>query len=133
MGHTDTVADMLTRIRNGVIATHETVEIPFSNLKAKIAGLLKKEGYITSYEIIGDKVQNKALKVVLKYGPRGEKLITGIERISKPGHRVYTRSNDAYRVLDGLGILIISTNKGLVTDRQARAQKVGGEILCKVW
>jgi len=132
MANTDPVADMITRIRNAVHATHETVEIPSSKLKVKIAEVLKKEGYITSYEVVTSESNRKSLKITLKYGPRGEKLITGITRVSKPGIRVYTKS-ETTRVYDGLGISIISTNKGLKTDREARKEKVGGELLCKVW
>jgi small subunit ribosomal protein S8 len=132
MANTDPVADMITRIRNAVHATHETVDIPSSKLKVKIAEVLKKEGYITSYEVATSELKRKTLKITLKYGPRGEKLITGITRVSKPGIRVYTKS-ETTRVYDGLGISIISTNKGLKTDREARKEKVGGELLCKVW
>ena len=133
MPHTDPVSDMLTRIRNAVHATHETVEIPASKLKIKVADLLKKEGYINSYEVLEKGSDKKTLKISLKYGPRGEKLITGIKKISKPGLRVYTSSNEAPRVLGGLGISIISTNEGLKTDREARKEGVGGEVLCQVW
>lgn len=134
MSHTDSISDMLTRIRNAIHATHESVEIPSSNLKVKIAELLQKEGYISSYEILQDeKAWKKKIKITLKYGPRGEKLITGLKKISTPGLRVYTSSKDAPRVLDGLGISIISTSSGLKTDRQARKEKVGGEILCQIW
>lgn len=132
MSHTDSVSDMLTRIRNAVHATHESVEIPLSKLKIKIADVLKKEGYISSYEILDSK-PFKNIKIFLKYGSRGEKVISGIQKISKPGLRVYTGSKDSKRVLDGLGIYIISTSRGLMTDRQARKEKVGGEVLCKVW
>lgn len=133
MTYTDTISDMLTRVRNAVCATHETVEIPASKSKIKVAEILKKEGYISSYEIVDiDKVK-KNIRITLKYGPRGEKLITGIKKISKPGLRVYTKSKDAPRVLGGLGISIISTSKGLKTDREARKEKVGGEVICQVW
>ena len=133
MAHTDSVADMLTRIRNAVIATHETVEIPLSKLKVQVAEVLKNEGYINSYEVIGDEVINKKIKISLKYGPRGEKVITGIERVSKPGLRVYTKSKKSRKVLGGLGIYIISTSQGLKSDRQIRKENIGGEVLCKVW
>ena len=133
MAHTDSVSDMLTRVRNAVKAMHESVEIPASKLKIKIAEILKNEGYISSYEVVTVDSVKKNIKIFLKYGPRGEKLITGIERVSKPGLRVYTKSKDAKRVLDGLGTLIISTSSGLKTDRQARKEKVGGEVLCQVW
>lgn len=133
MTHSDPIADMLTRIRTGIQATHETVDIPASKLKIRIADLFKKEGYINSYEVIElDKIK-KIIRINLKYGPRGEKLITGIKRISSPGLRVYTTSKDAPRVLGGLGVSIISTSKGLRTDREARKEKLGGEILCQLW
>lgn len=133
MSHTDSISDMLTRIRNAVHATHESVEIPASKLKITIADLLKKEGYISSYEVVDINSFKKSIKIFLKYGPRGEKLITGIKRVSKPGLKVYTRAKDAPRVLSGLGVSIISTNKGLKTDREARKEKLGGEILCELW
>ena len=133
MSHTDSVSDLLTRIRNGIHATHESVEIPASKLKIQVAEVLKKEGYISSYELNEADPIKKSIKIFLKYGPRGEKLITGIQKVSKPGLRVYTKSKDAKRVLDGLGIYIISTSKGLMTDRQARKEKIGGEVLCQVW
>ena len=133
MAHTDSISDMLTRIRNAVHATHESVEIPASKLKVQVAEVLKKEGYINSYELFEANPVKKNIKVFLKYGPRGEKLITGIQRVSKPGLRVYTKSKDAKRVLDGLGIYVISTSRGLMTDRRAREQKIGGEVLFKIW
>ena len=133
MTHTDSVSDMLTRIRNAVHATHESVEIPTSKLKVQMAEVLKKEGYISSYELIESDPIKKNIKVFLKYGPRGEKLITGIQRVSKPGLRVYTKSKATKRVLDGLGIYVISTSNGLMTDRQARKGNIGGEVLFKVW
>ncbi len=133
MSHTDSISDMLTRIRNAVHATHESVEIPLSKLKVQVAEVLKKEGYISSYELLESDPVKKNIKVFLNYGPRGEKLITGVQKVSKPGLRVYTGAKDAKRVLDGLGIYIISTSRGLMTDRQARKEKVGGEVLCKVW
>ena len=133
MSHTDSISDMLTRIRNAVHATHESVEIPLSKLKVQVAEVLKKEGYISSYEVLETNLIKKNIKIFLKYGVRGEKLITGIQKVSKPGLRVYTKSKDAKRVLDGLGIYIISTSRGLMTDRQARKEKVGGEVLCQIW
>ena len=133
MSHTDSISDMLTRIRNAVRATHESVEIPASKLKAQVAEVLKKEGYINSYELFETNPVKKNIKIFLKYGPRGEKLITGIQKVSKPGLRVYTKSKDAKRVLDSLGIYVISTSKGLRTDREVRKEKLGGEVLFKVW
>ena len=133
MSHTDSISDMLTRIRNAVHATHENVNIPASGLKVKIAEVLKREGYISSFEVVEVTPFKKSISINLKYGPRGEKLITGIKRISKPGLRVYTRSKEAPRVYGGLGVSIISTSKGLRTDREARKEKLGGEVLCQVW
>lgn len=131
--NTDPLSDMLTRIRNAVHATHETVEIPASKLKINIAKILKKEGYIDSYEVQELGAVKKKLVIHLKYGPRGEKLISTIKRVSKPGLRVYTSSKEAPRVLGGLGVSIISTSKGLKSDRQARKEKLGGEVLCQVY
>ena len=133
MPNTDPISDMLTRIRNAVKAAHETVEIPASKLKLKIAEVLRKEGYINSYEMVEENPLQKRIKIALKYGPRGEKLITGIQKVSTPGLRVYTKGKDAPRILDGLGVSIISTSKGLMTDRQARKEKIGGEVLCELW
>lgn len=133
MANIDPIADMLTRIRNATRATHETVDIPASKLKLKIAEILKGEGYITSYEEHQTNKIDKKIKIILKYGPRGEKLITGIRKVSKPGLKVYTKGKEAPRVLGGIGISIISTSKGLKTDRDARKEGVGGEVLCQVW
>ena len=133
MANTDPVADMLTRIRNATRATHETVDIPASKLKLQIAQVLKNEGYISSYELQEISNVDKKIRITLKYGPRGEKLITGIKRISKPGLKVYTKAKEAPRVLGGIGISIISTSKGLKTDRDARKEGVGGEVICQLW
>ena len=133
MPHTDPISDMLTRIRNAASATHESVDIPQTKLSIKIAEVLKREGYVSSFEIIELSKFKKFLRIVLKYGPRGETLITGIKKISKPGLRVYTKGKEAPRVLDGLGVSIISTSQGLKTDREARKEGVGGEVLCQVW
>ncbi|OGI20052.1 MAG: 30S ribosomal protein S8 [Candidatus Melainabacteria bacterium RIFCSPHIGHO2_02_FULL_34_12] len=133
MSHTDSISDMLTRIRNAVRATHETVEIPASKLKTNIAEVLKKEGYINSYEVVESSPLRKNIKINLKYGPRGEKLISGIKKVSSPGLRVYVKAQESPRVYGGLGISIISTSKGLMTDRQARKEGCGGELLCQVW
>ncbi len=132
MANTDTISDMLTRVRNAVSAMHETVDIPLSKIRTRIAEILKKEGYINSYEIVGDE-NKKQLRITLKYGPRGEKIITGIKRISKQGLKVYTKAKEAPRVFDGLGVSIISTSKGLKTDREVRKENIGGEIICQVW
>ena len=128
----DPIADMLTRIRNGLTAKHETVEIPASQIKKAIADLLVSEGYLQSAEIVGEGVQQNIV-VTLKYGMNGQKVINGIKRISTPGLRIYSSVEDLPRVLNGLGIAIISTNKGIMTDKQARQAKVGGEVLAYVW
>ncbi len=131
MNMTDPIADMLTRIRNGIQARHETVDIPASNMKQEIARILKEEGYITDYAVTGD--LKKTMTVTLKYGPNNEKVISGIKRISKPGLRVYAKSSQLPRVLNGLGIAIISTSEGLMTDKEARAKHAGGEVVAYVW
>lgn len=133
MAMTDPIADMLTRIRNAVAAEHETVEIPASKIKVEIARILKQEGYINGYTVEGDTAKEKVIKVELKYGPDKEKVITGLKRISKPGLRVYAKGENVPRVLNGLGIAIISTSKGLMTDRDARKNNLGGEVLAYVW
>lgn len=128
----DPIADMLTRIRNANTVRHETVEIPASTIKKEIAEILKKEGFIRDAEYIEDNKQG-IIRVFLKYGPNNERVITGLKRISKPGLRVYTKSNEIPRVLGGLGIAIISTSKGVMTDKEARQTKAGGEVICYVW
>ena len=129
---TDPIADMLTRIRNAITAKHADVEIPSSKIKKAILDILKEEGYIAGYEEIEQQLQN-SLKVTLKYGAKGEKVITGLKRISKPGLRVYAKSEELPKVLNGLGIAIVSTNKGIMTDKKARSQNLGGEVLAFVW
>lgn len=129
---TDPVADMLTRIRNALTAKHSEVCIPASKTKNEIARILLEEGYITSTELV-DSGSYKSIKIVLKYGPNNEKVIQGLKRISKPGLRIYAPVEDLPQVLNGLGIAIISTNKGIMTDKQARANNVGGEVLAYVW
>ena len=131
MNMTDPIADMLTRIRNGIQAHLETVDIPASNMKQEIARILKEEGYITDYTVTGD--LKKTMTVTLKYGANNEKVISGIKRISKPGLRVYAKSSQLPRVLNGLGIAIISTSDGLMTDKEARAKHAGGEVVAYVW
>lgn len=128
---TDPIADMLTRIRNALQARHETVMIPASKEKLAIAEILKQEGFICDYHVEGD--VKKTITVDLKYGPNGEKVITGLRRISKPGLRVYAKVDSIPRVLNGLGIAIISTSHGIVTDKEAKAKHVGGEVLAYVW
>ena len=129
---TDPVADMLTRIRNAQIAKHDTVEVPASNMKKAIAEILLTEGFIKGCEYIEEGVQG-TLKIKLKYGPNNEKVIRGLKKISKPGLRVYARHDQIPKVLNGLGIAIISTSKGLLTDKQARKEAIGGEVLAYIW
>jgi small subunit ribosomal protein S8 len=132
MSMSDPLADMLTRIRNAVMAKFDTVEIPCSNVKADVAKVLKEEGYINDFSIIKDDVQD-VLKIELKYGPNNEPVITGLKRVSKPGLRKYAKADDLPKVREGLGIAIISTSKGVVTDKSARTLNAGGEIICEVW
>lgn len=129
---TDPIADMLTRIRNANMVGHEKVEIPGSNVKRQIADILKREGFIRDAEFIPDTKQGM-IRVFLKYGPNNERVITGLKRISKPGLRVYAKSEQVPRVLSGLGIAILSTSKGVMTDKDARRSQVGGEVICYVW
>ena len=130
---TDPIADMLTRIRNANTAKHDTVDVPASKIKTEIARILLDEGYIKAYEIVEDGVV-KTIKITLKYGAdKSQKVISGLKRISKPGLRVYAGVENMPKVLGGLGIAIISTNKGIVTDKEARAMNVGGEVLAFVW
>ena len=129
---TDPIADMLTRIRNANSAKHETVDVPVSNMKKAIAEILLEEGYIKSYEIIDDGKQGM-IHITLKYGANKEKVISGLQRVSKPGLRVYSGAAELPRVLKGLGIAIVSTSKGIMTDKKARAEKIGGEVLAFVW
>ena len=133
MTMSDPIADMLTRIRNANTAKHDTVDIPASKMKLAIADILVDEGYITKYDLVEDGAF-KTIRVTLKYGKdKNEKIITGLKRISKPGLRVYAGAEELPKVLGGLGIAIISTNKGVMTDQEARAQGVGGEVLAFVW
>ena len=125
---TDPIADMLTRIRNANAALHETVDIPVSRMKAAVLNILQAEGFIKNFEL----VENN-LKVTLKYGSNSEKVITGIKRISKPGLRVYAKKEELPRVLGGLGIAVISTSKGVMSDKQARKEGLGGEVIAYVW
>ena len=130
---TDPIADMLTRIRNANTAKHDTVDVPASKIKTEIARILLDEGYIKAYEIVEDGVV-KTIKITLKYGAdKNQKVISGLKRISKPGLRVYAGVENMPKVLGGLGSAIISTNKGIVTDKEARAMNVGGEVLAFVW
>jgi len=129
---TDPVADMLTRIRNALVAKHDVISLPASKVKKSIAQILLTEGYIKGYEFIDEGPQG-SLKITLKYGPHGERVITGLKRISKPGLRVYAKKDEVPRVLGGLGIAIISTSKGIVTDVEARQSSVGGEVMAYIW
>lgn len=129
---TDPIADMLTRIRNASNAKHDSVDIPASNVKKELAQILLNEGFIKGFDVIDDAKQG-IIRVDLKYGKQKEKVISGIKRISKPGLRVYVKSDEIPRVLGGLGIVILSTSKGIMTDKVARREKVGGEVICYVW
>ncbi|MEG0509443.1 MAG: 30S ribosomal protein S8 [Eubacterium sp.] len=129
---TDTIADMLTRIRNANTAKHDTVEIPASKMKKAIAQILLDEGYIKGFQTIEDSKQG-VIKVALKYGPSKTQVIQGLRRVSKPGLRIYSNCEDIPKVLKGLGIAILSTNKGIMTDKQARKENIGGEVLAFVW
>jgi small subunit ribosomal protein S8 len=132
MSVTDPVADLLTRIRNANSAGHDSVELSCSRLKLEIVKILQSEGFIKNYEIVKDPTQNR-IKIHLKYGQQKEKVISNLKRVSKPGLRVYTKRDEVPRVLGGLGIAILSTSRGVITDKEARRQKVGGEVLCYVW
>lgn len=133
MAMSDPIADMLTRIRNANMAKHDKVDVPASKMKLAIAGILKDEGYIKDFEVTGEApAQN--INITLKYGvDKNDKVITGLKRISKPGLRVYSSAADMPKVLGGLGIAIVSTNKGIITDKQARKENVGGEVLAFIW
>jgi small subunit ribosomal protein S8 len=131
---TDPIADMLTRIRNANIAYHEVVDIPMSNMKHRIARVLKDEGYIKNYKVINDPGKPyQMLRIYLHYGPNKERVIQGLRRVSKPGRRIYVSSRDLPKVMGGLGVAIISTSSGLMTDAEARKKGLGGEVLCYVW
>ena len=132
MTMTDPLADMLTRIRNANTVKHETVDVPASNIKKELARILLEEGFVRGYDVIEDGKQG-IIRIQLKYGQTGERVISGLKRTSKPGMRVYADKHDVPRVLNGLGISIISTSKGILTDKQARKENVGGEVICYVW
>ena len=129
---TDSIADILTRIRNANTAKHATVDVPASNMKKAIAQILLDEGYIASYKVIEDDKQG-VIRVTLKYGENKSQVITGLRRVSKPGLRIYSNVEDMPKVMKGLGIAIVSTSKGLMTDRKAREEHIGGEVLAFVW
>ena len=132
MTMTDPIADMLTRIRNANVVKHETVDVPASNMKKELSRILLEEGFIRGYDVIEDGKQG-IIRIQLKYGQTGERVISGLKRISKPGMRVYADKHEVPRVLNGLGISIISTSKGILTDKQARKENVGGEVISYVW
>ena len=134
MAMTDPIADMLTRLRNANVARHETVRMPSSKLKEALAAILLKEGYITAFRVVADdKRPGRVLEVTMKYTADRSTTISGLRRISKPGLRVYMRADRMPRVLGGLGVAVVSTSQGLMTDREARKRRVGGEVLCHVW
>ncbi len=134
MTMTDPVADMLTRIRNANTAMHDDVSMPASRLKESLAVVLQQEGYINSFQVQDtNSGPGRTLKIDMKYSPARERVISGLKRISKPGLRVYTRADEIPRVLGGLGVAVVSTNRGLMSDREARKRRMGGEILCYVW
>jgi small subunit ribosomal protein S8 len=131
---TDPIADMLTRIRNANVAMHDQVRMPSSKQKVALAGILKKEGYIEDFAVADDPTRpGSVLTVTMKYSPERQRTISGLRRVSKPGLRVYIKADKVPRVLGGLGVAVLSTSKGLMTDREARKQRMGGEILCFVW
>jgi len=132
MAMTDPIADLLTRVRNANMVKHASVEVPASNVKKRIVEILLGEGYIKSYDVIEDGKQS-IIRIELKYGENKERVITGLKRISKPGLRVYAKKTDVPKVLGGLGIAIISTSNGIITDKEARKLGVGGEVICYVW
>ncbi|KRN98265.1 30S ribosomal protein S8 [Companilactobacillus kimchiensis] len=129
---TDPIADYLTRIRNANMVKHESLDIPASNIKKSMSEILKNEGFIKDYEVIEDNKQN-VIRVFLKYGKDQQRVITGLKRISRPGLRSYVDSDNVPKVLNGLGIAILSTSKGVITDKEARAQHVGGEVIAYIW
>jgi small subunit ribosomal protein S8 len=132
MSMTDPIADMLTRIRNAISARHERVDIPASKLKVEIARILKNEGFISNYKLVEDRIQG-AIRIYLKYSENGEPVIHGIERVSRPGRRVYRNKGEIPRVLDGLGLAIVSTSRGVFSGQEAAQNGIGGEVICQVW
>jgi len=129
---TDPLADMLTRIRNGHMVKHTKVDMPVSKMKVSLARILKEEGYIKNYKVLKDEQQG-VLRIYLKYYEGNQPVITGLKRLSTPGRRVYVKSKDIPRVLNGMGVAVLSTSKGILVDREARKQNLGGELLCSVW
>ncbi len=133
MSMNDPLADMLTRIRNACMVNFSKVDMPYSKMKGQVARLLKEEGYINDFQIIDEKGPQNTLQIDLKYDKSGRQVLTGLKRVSKPGRRIYARHNEIPKVMTGLGVALISTSKGMLTDSQARAQRVGGEIICDIW
>jgi small subunit ribosomal protein S8 len=133
MSMTDPIADMLTRIRNGIVSHHDRIELPTSNLKVEIARILKSEGFIRNYTVVDKEASQATLRIDLKYSVDGEPVIHGIERISRPGRRVYRNKQEIPRVLGGLGLAIVSTSKGVLSGHDAVKNGVGGEVLCQIW
>ncbi|MDA8418329.1 MAG: 30S ribosomal protein S8 [Desulfobacteraceae bacterium] len=133
MSMSDPLADMLTRIRNAVMVHLPNVDMPYSKMKAEVARILKQEGYVDDYQKIENQSAQDTLRIVLKANNHNDKVISGIKRISKPGRRIYARHDEIPKVLSGLGISILSTSAGIITDHEARSRSVGGEILCQVW
>ena len=129
---TDPIADMLTRIRNANTGYHEVVEIPASNIKLELARIMKEEGFIKDFDVVPGETQN-VLRVTMRYGANKQRVIRGLKRISKPGLRVYVKKDEIPKVLNGLGVAVISTSRGLMTDRQAREAGLGGEVICYMW
>lgn len=132
MSMTDPLADMLTRIRNAGMVKFETVEMPLSKVKTGVVAILKKEGFINDYQVLDTDTQG-VLRIEMKYDQNNERIITNLKRVSKPGRRIYVKHDQIPKVMSGLGIAIISTSKGIFTDKEARAMKIGGELLCEVW
>jgi small subunit ribosomal protein S8 len=132
MNISDPIADYLTRIRNAVQAGHDTVPVPYSNLKVEISQILKREGYIREFEVSGT-TPKQVINITLKYGTDRESVITGLRRVSRPGLRQYVNADEVPRVLGGMGIALLTTSRGILTDREARSSRTGGEILCQIW
>lgn len=130
---TDSIADMLTRVRNALSARHPRSEMPSSNVRVEIAKILKEEGYIENFKVVEDQPSRRRLVLQLRYGPEGEKVLSGLERVSKPSCRVYVGKDDIPVVLGGIGVAILSTSRGIMTGEQARQRSLGGEVLCRVW
>ncbi|MCX7857387.1 MAG: 30S ribosomal protein S8 [Deltaproteobacteria bacterium] len=133
MGMTDPIADMLTRMRNGIKARHESVDVPYSNLKIGILKILKDEGYIKNYKVFVDEKKKRLIKIYLNYDENGESVISGLKRISKPGRRVYVGATDAQKMKKNVGFVVLSTSKGIISDVEARKKNVGGEALLHIW